>query len=231
MSDMLKKKILPCFEKILDHVSNKSCCWWRVRAILVLLLALPWLLPWMKLMEKPCPYFIKGIVITTLLPVLLFPVIKCFFDYIFDESIEKMINKGDINRCIYVNDFRCSSSNILTCVNSKNSEDECYFRNEIKSIEWIAPIIGILERALITTLVAFNVSGAFSFAGAWIVAKAMYSWGRSKNDNTYIRAKISLNVINGLLSIIAAVIGGLIIFKHENPQLNSNLAFFFFSIH
>ena len=81
----------------------------------------------------------------------------------------------------------------------------------IQSITWIPITIGILERALITTLVGFNVPGAAAFMAAWVAVKALHGWGRTKGkDSIYIRGKLFVGFINSLISMIFGVVGGLI---------------------
>lgn len=44
---------------------------------------------------------------------------------------------------------------------------------EAERIQWIPLPIGIFKRAIITTLVCWEVSGTAGFIGAWIVVKAI----------------------------------------------------------
>jgi len=41
---------------------------------------------------------------------------------------------------------------------------------------WIAPTIGVIERAVFTTLVGWEVSGSAAFISVWIATKTIGGW-------------------------------------------------------
>jgi hypothetical protein len=78
-------------------------------------------------------------------------------------------------------------------------------------IPWIPLTIGILERAMITTLVGWNVSGAASFIGAWIVVKSAGGWANWSKGTTYGRAVLFVGLLGSAMSVLFALFGGLLI--------------------
>jgi hypothetical protein len=76
----------------------------------------------------------------------------------------------------------------------------------------IQPIlIGVLERLFFTILVAFEVSGVASGLTTWIVVKMVSGWNRyAGGDETWRRMLAFNGLINTLVSLLFAIIGGLI---------------------
>jgi len=81
---------------------------------------------------------------------------------------------------------------------------------EAERIWWIPVLVGIFERAIITTLVGFNVSGTAGYIGAWIVLKSAGGW-QTLSEGTYGRAVFFIGLIGSITSILFAIVVGLII--------------------
>lgn len=77
-------------------------------------------------------------------------------------------------------------------------------------VERFPILIGVLERAIITTLVAYDISGGFAFVGAWVLAKSAGGWQQWSKGTTYGRATLSAGLLGSAMSILFAVVGGLI---------------------
>lgn len=77
---------------------------------------------------------------------------------------------------------------------------------------WLPLTMGIVERAVYTTLVGFNVSGAASFVGAWVTIKAVGGWATwSKDGSTYTRALFMAGLMSSGVSALMGIAGGIII--------------------
>ncbi len=46
----------------------------------------------------------------------------------------------------------------------------------IPGLEWLPAVLGVMESAIVITLVGWTVSGALAFAGLWIAARAFAGW-------------------------------------------------------
>ena len=82
---------------------------------------------------------------------------------------------------------------------------------EAERISWIPLLVGIFERAIITTLVGWNVSGAAGFIGTWIAIKSAGGWTTWSKGTTYGRATLFVGLLGSALSVAFALLGGLII--------------------
>ena len=78
-------------------------------------------------------------------------------------------------------------------------------------IWWIPLLIGVFERAIITTLVAFPISGAAGFIGAWVAVKSAGGWAVWNKGTTYGRAVLFAGLLGSAMSIIFGLSGGIII--------------------
>ena len=78
-------------------------------------------------------------------------------------------------------------------------------------IWWIPLAIGILERAIITTLVAFAISGAAGFISGWVAVKSAGGWASWSKGTTYGRATLFVGLLGSAMSILFGLIGGIII--------------------
>ena len=93
------------------------------------------------------------------------------------------------------------------CVKKYKTEQD----KEAERIFWIPFALGIFERAIITTLVAWNVSGTGGFIGAWVAVKTAGGWASWSKGTTYGRAVLFIGLLGNALSVLLALIGGLII--------------------
>ncbi len=83
---------------------------------------------------------------------------------------------------------------------------------------WIPFMVGVFERAIITTMLGWNVSGAGAFAGTWVVAKCAGGWGAvMRKEATPHSASVYLaGMMGSAISILFALAGGLIIWSARN---------------
>jgi len=73
-------------------------------------------------------------------------------------------------------------------------------------------IAGTLERALITLLVGWSVSGAASFIIGWIAVKAVGGWQKWQKEGTpYSRAVYLAGLLGSLVSALVGVVAGLVV--------------------
>jgi hypothetical protein len=86
-------------------------------------------------------------------------------------------------------------------------------------IWWIAIMVGIFERALITTLVAYDVSGGGSFIAAWVAMKMALGWQRWGSGTQYARAAAFMALLGNAMSILWGLFGG-ILCKMAAPLLS-----------
>jgi len=83
-------------------------------------------------------------------------------------------------------------------------------------IWWMPPLIGVFERAIITTLIGGDISGSGAFVGAWVITKASQNWGSQMTNNEpdekrKAKKRFSKNLLCSALSLSFAIAGGLII--------------------
>jgi hypothetical protein len=77
-------------------------------------------------------------------------------------------------------------------------------------IWWIAVLVGISERALITTLVAYDVSGGGSFIAAWVAIKMALGWQRWGSGTRDARAAAFMALLGNAMSILFGLFGGIL---------------------
>jgi hypothetical protein len=75
-------------------------------------------------------------------------------------------------------------------------------------IWWIAIMVGIFERVLITTLVAHDVSGGGSFIAAWVGLKMVSGWQEWSSGTRYARAAAFMALLGNAMSILFGLVGG-----------------------
>jgi hypothetical protein len=83
-------------------------------------------------------------------------------------------------------------------------------------IWWIAVLVGIFERTLITTLVAYDVSGVASFIAGWVALKMALGWQRWSTGTQYARAAAFMALLGNVVSILFGVGGGILC--REDPR-------------
>ena len=84
---------------------------------------------------------------------------------------------------------------------------------EAERIPWIPLMLGIFERAIITTLVGWKVPGTAGFIGAWVAVKSAGGWASWSKGTTYGRAVLFIGLLGSAMSILFALVGGLIAAK------------------
>jgi hypothetical protein len=82
---------------------------------------------------------------------------------------------------------------------------------EAERIPWIPIMLGIFERAIITTLVGWKVPGTAGFIGAWVAVKSAGGWASWSKGTTYGRAVLFIGLLGSAMSVLFALAGGLII--------------------
>jgi hypothetical protein len=88
----------------------------------------------------------------------------------------------------------------------KTAED-----TQAERVLWIPLLMGVFERAIITTLVGWQVPGTAGFIGAWVAVKSAGGWSSWSKGTTYGRAVFFTGLLGSAMSILFAVFGGLII--------------------
>jgi len=83
---------------------------------------------------------------------------------------------------------------------------------EIPRVPWLTATVGIVERFLYTTVVAFDVSGAAGLIGACIVVKAAGGWATVNKGTVFGRATYFVGIFGSITSALVAIIAG-IVFK------------------
>jgi hypothetical protein len=73
-------------------------------------------------------------------------------------------------------------------------------------------LVGLIERTFFTVLVAFNVSATPVAMIAWVTVKMLYSWDIvwRERENITVRSLVLSALLGNLLSMLFALIGGLI---------------------
>jgi hypothetical protein len=84
-------------------------------------------------------------------------------------------------------------------------------------IWWIAVMVGIFERILITTLVAYNVSGNGSFIAAWVGIKMVSGWQKWSSGTRYARAAVFMALLGNAMSILFGLVGGILCTERRGP--------------
>lgn len=80
----------------------------------------------------------------------------------------------------------------------------------ITTVKPFPVLIGISERLFFTLLVAFQVTGVAGGIIAWIGVKMAVGWGAVKEGRTPHRALAFTGLLSSLVSLLFAVVGGLI---------------------
>lgn len=76
-------------------------------------------------------------------------------------------------------------------------------------VRWVARVMGILERGLLTTLVLWLPGAVGAFAGALIAVKAVAGWGDLRSEFLPGRARYYVSMMNGIVSIFWALACGI----------------------
>jgi hypothetical protein len=75
----------------------------------------------------------------------------------------------------------------------------------IEGVGWLSALVGVLERAVITTLVIWMPSSTGAFVGGWMIVKAIGDWPTISKGTT----AGSAYYIGGLLGTIFSILGGI----------------------
>jgi len=82
---------------------------------------------------------------------------------------------------------------------------------------WIAPTIGVIERAVFTTLVGWEVSGSAAFISVWIATKDDRRVGKlEQRDRLTGGAALFVGLMLSALSALFGIIGGLMILRYRH---------------
>ncbi len=98
-----------------------------------------------------------------------------------------------------------------------------WFNVTVQRLKWQVPpqavgripvqpiLIGILERLFFTILIAFNIPAVAGGLVTWILVKMVSGWNRFTGSDDLWRRMLAFNaLINNIVSLLFAVIGGLI---------------------
>jgi hypothetical protein len=87
----------------------------------------------------------------------------------------------------------------------------------LERVWWIAVMVGIFERILITTLVAYDVSGVASFIAGWIGIKMVSGWQKWSTGTRYARAAVFMALLGNVMSILFGLVGGILCHAVATP--------------
>jgi hypothetical protein len=87
----------------------------------------------------------------------------------------------------------------------------------LERIWWIAVMVGVFERILITTLVAHDISGVASFIAGWIGIKMVSGWQRWGSGTRYARAASFMALLGNVMSVLFGVVGGVLCKASATP--------------
>jgi hypothetical protein len=80
-------------------------------------------------------------------------------------------------------------------------------------IWWITMMVGIFERAIITTSVAYATSAVGAFIAGWIAIKIASGWQRWSSGTLYARAAVFMALLGNAMSILFGLGGGILCLK------------------
>ncbi len=83
---------------------------------------------------------------------------------------------------------------------------------------WIPFLVGIFERAIITTMVGWNIPGTAAFIAGWTGLKLAGGWNTWNIGTRYGRSVFFVGLLGSALSIVFALFAGLIIFDAKLAQ-------------
>ncbi|MFB0521205.1 MAG: hypothetical protein ACETWD_07240 [Desulfatiglandales bacterium] len=88
----------------------------------------------------------------------------------------------------------------------KTEKDEQAERDRL-----IPLLLGVFERLIITTLVGWKVPGTGAFIAGWFGLKSAGGWSSWSKGTTYGRATFFAGLLGSMMSLLFAIVGGLII--------------------
>lgn len=100
-----------------------------------------------------------------------------------------------------------------THINNKFPKEREENKDKTERIPWIPLTIGIFERAFISMLIGYNISGSAAFLGAWVTIKAIGGWSDISKGKPYGRSIFFIGLLGSIMSLWFAVIIGLYIKK------------------
>ncbi len=89
-------------------------------------------------------------------------------------------------------------------------------------IEWIPIIVGIFERAIVTTLVIWTPKLTTAFIGGWMALKVAGGWGLLKEPTTRNRATFFIGLLGNVVSLGWAIAVGVYVAPNSVALLNSS---------
>jgi hypothetical protein len=78
-------------------------------------------------------------------------------------------------------------------------------------IWWIPLLIGVFERAIISLLIGWQVSGAAGFFGAWVIGKSGGGWSGWGKKSKYGRGLFFIGLLGSALSLLFGISLGIAI--------------------
>jgi hypothetical protein len=78
-------------------------------------------------------------------------------------------------------------------------------------VPWVPILIGAVERALFTLMIAFSVEASGAFCGGWVTAKAITGMGPWNANSPQNRARVGVSMLGSGLSLLIGVACGLIL--------------------
>ena len=86
---------------------------------------------------------------------------------------------------------------------------------DINGVDWLPALVGVFERAVITTLVIWLPSSTGAFVGGWMMVKAIGGWATISKGTT----AGSAYYFGGLLGSIFSILGGIVVGLLTAPWL------------
>lgn len=77
--------------------------------------------------------------------------------------------------------------------------------SDTRRIMWIPALLGVVERAIVITLLIWALPTAGAFMGTWIAVKAAGGWGTLKDGTLFSRCIFLVGLMGSALSILWAV--------------------------
>jgi hypothetical protein len=88
---------------------------------------------------------------------------------------------------------------------------------------WGPFLIGVLERAVVTTIVGWDLPGSAVYVIGWMALKHAGCWWDLKDGGKASREKFQVGLLGTLLSVLFAVAGGLLILNCATSGSESDM--------
>jgi hypothetical protein len=87
-----------------------------------------------------------------------------------------------------------------------------------KRVPWIPLAIGLMERSIVASIVAWDISGGAGFISTWIAIKTAGGWQSWSKGTTHGRAKLFAGLLGSLVSMGFALAIGVIVRSVLRPK-------------